>query len=218
MSKIVISEPQIRRAVSGVDNTRLPDFVRTFNEWNDQFQINTPARVAHFLSQVMHESGGLHHVEENLNYSADGLLKTWPKRFTAETAAGYARQPERIANKVYANRMGNGTEASGDGWKYRGRGFIQLTGKSNYQAYASSEFCRGDLMRHPEWLAQSPGNLKSAMWFWQKNGLNELSDADDGGRIGETVVERITKRVNGGLLGIATRKLYYRKFKKEFGL
>lgn len=213
-----ITEAQIRRAVSGVDNSRLPDFVRVFNEWAPKFGIDTPARITHFLAQVMHESGALKFVEENLNYSADALLRTWPKRFTAATAAAYARKPQKIANLVYANRMGNGSEASGDGWRFRGRGFIQLTGRANYQAYAGSEHCQGDLMAHPEWLALSPGNLKSAMWFWQSRGLSETADLDDGGKMGESIVERITRKVNGGTLGIAQRKLYYRKLKREFGL
>ena len=149
-------------------------------------------------------------MEENLNYSADGLLRVFPKYFTKETAAQYARKPEKIANKVYANRMGNGDEASGDGWRFKGRGAIGTTGRDNYKAYADSEFCVGDLMSHPEWLAQSPGCYKSAMYFWWKNGLNQIADTDD--------VVKVTKRVNGGTNGLAQRQYYYRMAKRVMGI
>ena len=149
-------------------------------------------------------------MEENLNYSADGLLRVFPKYFTKETAAQYACKPEKIANKVYANRMGNGNEASGDGWRFKGRGAIGTTGRDNYKDYADSEFCVGDLMSHPEWLAQSPGCYKSAMYFWWKNGLNQIADTDD--------VVKVTKRVNGGINGLAQRQYYYRMAKRVMGI
>ena len=206
------------RAVPNAYRPRVEEFVAVFNEWGTRFGIDTPARVTHFLAQLMEESGAFARVEENLNYSAQGLLSTWPTRFNATTVAQYARQPQRIANKVYANRLGNGSEASGDGWNFRGRGLLQITGRANYQAYAKSGFCVGDLMSHPEWLTKSPGHTKSAMWFWSKNGLNAIADQDDGMRDGETVVTLITRRVNGGTNGLARRKYYYRKLRKEFGL
>jgi len=182
------------------------EFVRVFNVWNDRFGITTPLRMAHFLATVWHESAGLTRTVENLNYSAQGLRRTFPKYFpTAALANQYARKPQAIANRVYANRMGNGNEASGDGWRYRGRGLIQLTGRSNYQAYQNSAFCNGDLMGHPEWLSQYPGALKSAMWFWWKNGCNELADRDD--------ATAVCRRVNGGLNGLDERKIYLGKFK-----
>lgn len=213
-----ITEAQILRAVPTTNRSRLSDFVRVFNEWNDRFGINTPKRVVHFLAQVFLESGQLSNVVENLNYSSDGLMKTWPSRFDRQKATEYARKPEKIANYVYANRNGNGNEASGDGWRYKGRGFIQITFKGNYQAYQTSGFCNGNLMAHPEWLENSPGNTKSAMWFWWRNNLSSIADCDDGGSAGEDIVKRITKKVNGGYNGLSNRLYYYRRFKKEFGV
>ena len=124
-----ITEQQLRRAVPGVSNVNLPNFVKTFNEWAEKFGINTPLRVVHYLAQVFHESGNLQSREENLNYSADGLLRVFPKYFNAATAKQYAHKPQMIANRVYANRMGNGSEASGDGWRFKGRGYIGTTGR-----------------------------------------------------------------------------------------
>lgn len=205
-----ITEQQLRRAVPGVSNVNLPNFVKTFNEWAEKFGISTPLRVVHYLAQVFHESGNLRSREENLNYSADGLLRVFPKYFNAAMAKQYAHKPQMIANHVYANRMGNGSEASGDGWRFKGRGYIGTTGRDNYKAYADSPYCVGDLMAHPEWLAQNPGDQKSAMYFWFKNGLNALADKDD--------VKAVTKRINGGYNGLENRMYLYRKFKKEFGL
>ena len=208
---MVINRAQLLRVAPDTDKSRIDDFVKTFNQWSERFEIDSPLRVAHFLSQVFHESGCLRHVVENLNYSADGLLKTFPRHFrTRAEAEAYARKPEKIANRVYANRMGNGPEASGDGWKFRGRGFIQLTGRSNYQDYADSPFCVGNLMAHPEWLEKSPGNIKSAMFFWWKNCCNHWADADD--------ADRLTLRINGGTNGLSNRKFLLRRFKKEFGI
>lgn len=207
---IVITRAQILRPVPETDKSRIDDFVKVFNQWSERFEINTPLRVSHFLSQVLHESGNLRYVVENLNYSVDGLLKTFPKYFTREQASAYARKPQMIANRVYANRMGNGNEASGDGWNFRGRGFMQTTGKNNYQDYANSEFCVGDLMSHPEWLEKSPGNLKSAMFFWWKNNCNKYADRDD--------ANGLTRLINGGLNGLSNRLFLLRRFKKEFGI
>lgn len=207
---MIIVESQIRRIMPNVKETRVKEFVKCFNEWSDRFGISTPLRFVHFIAQIAHESGEFKSMEENLNYSADGLLRVFPKYFTKETAAQYARKPEKIANKVYANRMGNGDEASGDGWRFKGRGAIGTTGRDNYKAYADSEFCVGDLMSHPEWLAQSPGCFKSAMYFWWKNGLNQIADTDD--------VVKVTKRVNGGTNGLAQRQYYYRMAKRVMGI
>lgn len=201
-----ITPQTIRGIMPNAPEDRNAELVKTFNEWSERFGISTKLRTAHFLAQVAHESSELRSMEENLNYSAEALLRTFPKYFTKESAAVYARNPEKIANRVYANRMGNGGEASGDGWRYRGRGAIMCTGKNNYQSYASSEFCVGDLMNHPEWLAKSPGCFKSAMYYWWKNGLNEIADTDD--------VKAVTKRINGGILGFAQRAYYTRKAKK----
>lgn len=214
---MVITEAQIRRAIPSVNNARLKEFVKVFNEWSDRFGINTPIRFTHFFAQVCCESGALAKTEENLNYSAEGLMKTWPSRFTREKALQYAHKPQAIANYVYANRMGNGSEASGDGWKYKGRGFIGLTGKDMYRAYRTSGFCNGDLMSHPEWLAGSPGNAKSAMWFWWKHRLSDIADLDNGINSND-ICRQITKKVNGGYLGLSNRQYYMRKLKAEFGI
>ncbi len=208
---MVINQSQLLRAVPELYKPRLNEFVAYFNQWAEPFDINTPLRVVHFLSQVFHESGNLRYCEENLNYSVDGLLKTFPKYFKTRTEAqAYARKPQMIANRVYGGRMGNGSESSGDGWRYRGRGFIGLTGKSNYKEYTDSEFCVGDVVKNPDLVAQAPGNLKTAMFFWWKNNCNKFADADD--------CQGLTKRINGGLNGFANRQFLLRRFKKEFGL
>jgi putative chitinase len=170
---------------------RLPEVIK-------RYEINTPKRLAHFLSQCGHESGGFKVFTENLNYSAEGLLKTFPKYFNAETAAASARKPERIANKVYANRMSNGNEESGDGWKFRGRGCIQLTGRANYTAY--DQAVPENVLENPDLVAGALA-LDSAGWFWKTNGLNKIADAGD--------VTAVTKRVNGGTHGLADRQSRY---------
>lgn len=207
---MMLTRPQLLRAVPELYRPRLNEFVAYWNQWAEPFEINTPLRVAHCLAQLFHESGDLKYCEENLNYSAQGLLTTFPKYFNSEDAKSYAKHPVMIANRVYANRMGNGDEASGDGWKYRGRGYIQTTGRKNYENYRDSEFCVGNPVTHPDLLSKAPGNLKSALFFWWKNGCNELADKDD--------CDALTKRINGGLNGIANRKFLLRRFKKEFGI
>ncbi len=164
-----------------------------------KFQINTPLRVAHFLAQCGHESGGFKATQENLNYSADGLRKIFGKYFADDaTAAAYARQPQKIAARIYGNRMGNGDEASGEGWKYHGRGYIQLTGKDNYTAF--SKAAGADCVNDPDSVATTYA-LLSAAWFWQTRSLNAA--ADKGADI--AVVTEITKKVNGGTLGLDDR-------------
>lgn len=173
----------------------------------EKFGINTPLRLAHFLAQCSHESGGFKVFVENLNYSADSLLKVFPKYFKDKaTADAYARKPEKIANRVYANRMGNSDEASGDGFKYRGRGAVQLTGKDNYKAF--SDFIGEDCVSNPD-LVSSKYILSSAAFFFHKNNLNAISDK------GATpdVVASVTKRVNGGTIGLAHRQEEFNKFK-----
>ena len=217
---MVITESQIRRIMPKAKNENIKAFVAAFNKYSEQFEINTKMRAAHFIGQCAWESGEINAVEENLNYSADGLRKTFPRYFpTAELAAAYARKPVQIANRVYANRMGNSNEASGDGWKYKGRGIIMLTGKNNYRAYQNSGYCVGDLLSHPEWLAQYPGALKSAMWFWKANNLSSLADHDDGSKItGDKICEQITRRINGGYSHLAQRQYYTRIAKKVLGV
>lgn len=178
------------RAYPQTNRTRCAEFVDVFNEWNERFGINTPARVVHFLSQCWHESGALRYVEE--------------------IASG----------EKYEGRKDLGNTQPGDGKKYKGRGFIQITGRANYQAYKNSGFCVGDLMNHPEWLCQKPGHTKASMWFWWKNNINALADKDTGERVvdGEAIVKQITRKVNGGYNGLSNRLYYYRRFRKEFGL
>ena len=214
----MITQAQLKRVVPTLGKEAVDEFVASFNMWAVHFGIDNPKRVVHYLAQVFHESGALSATSENLNYSASGLLKTFPKYFkTKAVAEQYAHKPQAIANRVYGNRMGNGDEASGDGWRYRGRGFIGLTGKENYANFARFDLCTEDIVKNPDAVARFPLNQVASMWFWQRYGLNELADQDNGTN-GEAVVDRITKKVNGGTNGIASRKNYYKQFKKEFGL
>lgn len=170
-----------------------------------RFAIDTPKRLAAFLAQIGHESDGLSRTVENLNYSGPGLLRTWPSRFDERTAKEFSRQPERIANKVYGGRLGNSAE--GDGWKYRGRGLIQVTGKANYEAItelmmamrppdAVPDFVlQPELLEAPQWAAMSAGA------FWDDHELNELADKGE--------LERMTRVINGGLNGLTDRKQRY---------
>lgn len=168
------------------------------------YEINTPHRVAAFLAQCGHESGGWTVFEENLNYSAQGLCSIFKKYFpTLESAQPYARKPEMIANKVYGGRMGNGPEESGDGWKYRGRGPIQLTGKNNYMQFAKDMFEDWqNLFDNPDWVTSDREfALMSAIWFWNKNGLNKEADAGD--------IKTMTRKINGGYIGLEDRIKHY---------
>ena len=166
----------------------------------EKFGIDGPLRLSHFLSQCAHESGNFKFLKENLNYSADGLRKIFPKYFpTIEAANKYARQPEKIANKVYGSRMGNGDEASGDGFKFRGRGYIQLTGKDNYAAF--DKFVDDDIMTDPD-LVATKYPLTSAAFFFHKNNLWSVCDKGHG----DDTVLAVTKRVNGGTHGLADRQ------------
>ena len=171
-----------------------------------KFNINTPLRLAHFLAQCGHESGGFKATSENLNYSAKGLNGIFKKYFpTLESALPYERKPEKIANKVYANRMANGTESSGDGYKFRGRGYIQLTGKDNYTQFGKA--IGEDILSNPD-VVSGKYALLSAAWFWSKNGLNNLAD----GGSTDAVVTSITKRVNGGTIGLADRIKHFKEY------
>ena len=172
-----------------------PKWTEALNNAFTKYQINTPKRQACFLGQCMHESGGFKFMRENLNYSAKALMATWPSRFPdADTATQFERNPEKIANKVYGGRMGN-TE-DGDGRKYIGRGLIQLTGKDNYKA--ASDALGEDLVANPQLVEEPRFAALTAGWFWNKKGLNALADAMD--------VETMTKRINGGSIGIDDRK------------
>lgn len=174
-------------------------------------EINTPLRAAHFLAQAAHESGGFKFKTENLNYSKDSLLKVFPKYFTPASAEAYHRQPEKIANRVYASRMGNGDEKSGDGWKYKGRGYIQLTGKDNYKAF--SEWAKDPaILATPDVVSEDKHAGLSAIWFWNKNGLSKIADTDNL-RDDKTVI-KITSRVNGGTHGLVDRLERFNEYKK----
>lgn len=153
-----------------------------------RFGIDTGPRIAGFLAQCAHESCRFRAVEENLRYSAAALQKVWPKRFDAATAAAYAKQPERIANRAYANRIGNGNEASGDGWRFHGRGFIQLTGRANYKAFSLA--IGEDMVSHPEKVAEPKYAALSAAWFWSTHGLNAIADRVDGDELAKAMNER----------------------------
>ena len=171
-----------------------------------KFELNTPLRLAHFLAQAGHESGGFKLVNENLNYGAKGLLGIFKKYFpTADKAALYERKPEKIANLVYGGRMGNGPEASGEGYKFRGRGYIQLTGKDNYAEF--DKVVPENLIESPD-LVATKYPLLSAAWFFHKNGLHKI--ADKGAT--DAVVTEVTKRVNGGTIGLADRIKHFKEY------
>lgn len=168
------------------------------------YGINTPLRLAHFFAQLEHESN-LKPISENLNYSSSGLKRVFRKYFNDLQAIQYARNPERIANRVYANRMGNGNELSGDGWKYRGRGFIQITFYDNYKALTDDTGI--DYLNNPDLLLNEADSMISALWFWKKNNLNKYADQDN--------VKEITRRINGGYNGMQHRSELLKKYKRE---
>ena len=171
-----------------------------------KFELNTPLRLAHFLAQAGHESGGFKAVNENLNYGAKGLLGIFKKYFpTEQKALLYERKPEKIANLVYGGRMGNGPEISGEGYKFRGRGYIQLTGKDNYTAFDA--VVTENITENPD-LVATKYPLMSAAWFFHKNGLHKI--ADEGAT--DEVVTKVTKRVNGGTIGLPDRIKHFKEY------
>jgi putative chitinase len=174
----------------------------------EDYDINTPKRIAYFMAQCHHESGGFVFVTENLNYKASGLLKVFPKYFDMDTAQKYEKQPQKIANRVYANRMGNGDEASGEGFKYAGKGIIQLTGKDNYTRFAQSlEISVEDAA---EYMKTFEGAAQSACWFWETNNLNKFADAGD--------LKTMTRVINGGYKGMEDRELQYARIARMLGI
>jgi len=208
---VVLTEPAPVPSVGGLKLEKLkghiPDAViAQIPDTASKFNINTPLRLAHFLAQCGHESGGFKVTQENLNYSAKGLMGIFKKYFPTEALAeSYQRQPQKIANKVYASRMDNGSEASGDGYKFRGRGYIQLTGRANYTAFGKA--INEDIANNPD-VVSGKYALLSAAWFWSKNGLNNLAD---GGATDATVTS-ITKRVNGGTIGLPDRIKHFKEY------
>jgi putative chitinase len=180
-----------------VKNPHIDHWHGVLDQLLDDYEINTPLRVAHFVAQCAHESGNFVFIKENLNYKAASLMTVFKKYFpTADLAQQYEKRPEKIANRVYANRMGNGDEASGDGWRYCGRGLIQLTGKDNYTFFAGS--LNITVEEASEYLATFEGAAQSACWFWEQNNLNRFADAND--------VKGLTKAINGGYIGLSDRE------------
>ena len=172
-----------------------------------RFDINTPLRVAGFVSQISHESNGFRATVEDLHYRASSLMAVWPSRFpNLDVANAYAMKPEKIANRAYCDRMGNGDEVSGDGWKYRGRGLIQLTGKDNYAAFAMK--CDNEALTKPDLVAETDLAAESAGWFWSTRNLNNYAD--------EGNVEGMTRRINGGTNGLDDRQARYDKLMSYF--
>ena len=197
LSEMVQRNPHIEYWYSALEKI-LPDY-----------DINTPQRIAAFVAQCAHESGNFVFIKENLNYKAASLRKTFAKYFpTDELAAQYANKPERIANRVYANRMGNGSEASGDGYLYCGRGLIQLTGKDNYTRFAES--LEISVEEAAEFLLTFEGCVQSAAWFWEANNLNQWADKGD--------IVTLTKRINGGTIGLEDRIKHYNHALHVLGL
>ena len=189
---------QLKEMVPGIPYA--DHWVEALNQLLPDYEINTPKRVAAFVAQCAHESGGFKFLSENLNYKAESLMKIFAKYFSdMATAKAYEKQPAKIANKIYANRMGNGDEASGDGFKYRGRGLIQLTGKTNYTWFAAS------LEISPEEAAEYTqtfeGAAQSACWFWETNKLNNEADKGD--------IKTMTRKINGGFIGLDDRIKHY---------
>jgi putative chitinase len=216
--------PEIRHIVAaGVKQATAEKWADAVSAACQEFGIDTPKRIAGFLSQCAHESGGFERLQENLNYSADGMAGIWPKRFAVMGADGKPvkkdgknqpnkfalalhRKPEAIANVVYSGRMGNGPIESGEGWKYRGRGLKQLTGKTNHSN--CSKGLGVDLVDNPDLLLEPTYAARSAAWFWSTNKCNVFADADD--------IEGLTRKINGGLIGIDDRKKRYASALRSF--
>jgi putative chitinase len=193
-----------------------PGWLMALDEAMERFDIDSVHRACAFFAQIAHESAEFRRLTENLNYSAKGLMNTWPTRFPTEAkAAQYARQPERIANHVYANRLSNGDEASADGWRYRGRGLLQITGRGNYRSCGRALAL--PLEAEPDLLTTPRVAALAAAQFWQSRGLNELADdrSDDND---EKDFERISILINGGRVGMADRKLLWGRAKAAFGV
>ena len=189
-------------------NPYVDQWYKAISEILPEYEINTPKRVAAFLAQCAHESGGFIFLKENLNYKAASLRKVFPKYFPDDaTASAYANKPEKIANRVYANRMGNGDEASGDGFRYCGRGLIQLTGKDNYTFFAGSLDI--PVEEASEYLQTFEGAVQSACFFWEQNNLNQWADKGD--------ILTLTKRINGGTIGLEDRQKHYEHALHIFG-
>jgi putative chitinase len=201
-----LTKEQLSQIISG--NPYLDNWYSALCEILPEYGIDTPQRVAAFIAQCAHESGNFRLLKENLNYKAESLVRVFPKYFpNLDIAKQYAHNQEKIANRVYGNRMGNGPEESGDGFRYCGRGLIQLTGKNNYTFFAGSlEMPVEDV---PEYLATFEGAVQSACWFWESNNLNREADAGD--------IKTMTKKINGGFIGLEDRIKHYEHALHVFG-
>ena len=188
---------QLKQIVPG--NPYIDHWHEALCEILPDYDIDTPQRVAAFLAQCAHESGGFKAIKENLNYRAESLIRTWPSHFNASNAQEYAHNPEKIASRAYANRMGNGDEESQEGWLYRGRGYLQLTGKKNYELVSND--LQIDFVSSPDIVGTVDGAMATAGWFWEKHNLNAHSDNGD--------VESVTKIINGGTIGLENRQARY---------
>ena len=197
MSNSILQLNQLKQMVK---NPHIEHWHEAIDQLLPEYDINTPARVAAFVAQCAHESGSFVFIKENLNYKAVSLMKTFGKYFaTQELAAQYANKPEKIANRVYANRMGNGDEASGDGYRFCGRGLIQLTGRDNYTFFAGSLGI--PVEEASKYLATFEGAVQSACWFWETNNLNRFADVGD--------IKGLTRAINGGYIGLEDRVRHY---------
>lgn len=196
-NKFILSKAQLADLLKG--NKHVDEWYDAMEVLLPKYNINTSQRVASFISQCAHESLNFTVLEENLNYSEQALLRVFPKYFRDRDPSSYARKPEAIANIVYANRMGNRSEKTGDGWAFRGRGVIQLTGANNYTAF--SKYIGKSIQDTTKYLGTKQGALESACWFWETNGINEAADTGD--------VKRVTKIINGGYNGLEDRQKHY---------
>ena len=201
-----ITREQLQACIG--NNPYLDHWVHALNEILPDYEINTPQRVAAFIAQCAHESGGFKFLTENLNYRAVTLRKLFSKYFPTDALAQeYEKKPEKIANRIYGGRMGNGPEETGDGFRYCGRGLIQLTGKANYQSFADS--IETPVEEVSEYLQTFEGAVQSACWFWESNNLNALADAGD--------IRMMTKKINGGFIGLEDREKHYHHALHVFG-
>jgi len=195
---MTLTKEQLRQLLPR--NPYIDHWHRALSQLLPDYDINTPQRIAAFIAQCAHESGGFVFLTENLNYKAESLLKVFPKYFKdMPTARMYEKKPEKIANRIYADRMGNSNEASGDGFRYRGRGLIQLTGKTNYTWFAASLEITPE--EAAEYMQTFEGAAQSACWFWETNKINQWADNGD--------ILTMTKRINGGTIGLEDRKKHY---------
>ena len=205
MTDFILTKEQLRQALP--KNPYIDQWYDVMSRALPDYDINTPKRVSAFLAQCMHESGGFGFLTVNLHYQAATLSKVWPSKFPPDVAGQYAHNQEKIANRAYAGRMGNGPEESGDGWRYAGKGLIQLTGKDNYTRFAES--IETPVEQLPEYLGTFEGAVQSACWFWETNGLNQFADSGD--------ILTLTKCINGGTLGLEERTQHYQHAIQVFG-